>query len=425
MEQSYKLVVDNREIGQINLNTEIEKGIHTKILGYKNKEIEKSQEKLEEVQELFKELKEIKLVVIDRRKITINNFTRVLSVLIATLSKFEVKNVKTNKIVYQPLKVDEITDSLSEIKIENSERKTENEKSAENSEESKPVTENTLIHNGNQKQDLKEETTMSDTDKMEKVVKNVGAYKQYKNDMTMEEFIDLVESRCDFYEVTNDENKNKVLRTLLAGHGAGKIVNLTDNKNKNLADTKALLKLTIDGTTKKPWMSILERLNAMKVNEFGSLSAYFQEFCTKAAELGDKVNVDVQIQAFIQGLPRTVADYCKTQDCKSLTDCYEKATILYREKNDSFSVNRSEFDQPHWQGNNSNRGRGSFRGRSSSRNRGSGRGGRGRGRSRGQSEQGKRSVQCYFCEKFGHYQYECQSFIKAQEHFKKSQKSGQ
>ena len=205
------------------------------------------------------------------------------------------------------------------------------EKSTNTSEEVEKSSEDSTHDNSFHSVKSGEEKIMSTTDEtanMEKVMKNLNSYASHENNMTMEQFLVMVDTRCKFYKVNEDTNKNLVLRSLLAGHSAGTIAELEGNKDKDWSETKKLLKLTVDGTSEKPWMNILEQLNSLKVSECASLSDYFRQFATKAAELGSKVNVEVQIQAFISGLPTSVANYCKTQNCTNLMDVYEKATIL-------------------------------------------------------------------------------------------------
>ena len=127
MENSYKLIVDNKEIAVLDLTVPVENTLHEEILDYKNKTLEKTNEKLKEVQKLVEKLKTTRFIKIDRRKISINNFIRVISVLSSTVSNFKTDQVTNNKVIYRysqeskPVndgkEIERLADLLSENKI--------------------------------------------------------------------------------------------------------------------------------------------------------------------------------------------------------------------------------------------------------------------------------------------------------------------
>ena len=221
---------------------------------------------------------------------------------------------------------------------------------------------------------MAEEQAKDETTQMKKKLKNVGSYLDYQNSMSMEQFVDMVDSRLDFYKVTDEKNKNMVLRNTVAGTSVGKILKLADNKIKNYSETMKLLMLVKDGKAEKEWFVILRELGKMNIRNHVDLSDYFSAFCEKAIEIGDKISIQITIQYFINGLPDNIADYCTTQECSSLTDVYTKACLLYRKPEPS----RTEH---HYDKRNTSQ---------------------------------TRRV-CYFCQLEGHNQRDCRQFLAAQQ----------
>ena len=408
--KKFNIQLEANTIASINLEQIISQETHEKIKYL----VDSQNTDYKEVQKVLAELKNAGSLEIDRRKVTNTNYKRVkktigLAFYSLTKKTFENKFIQFN-FTPIPNKLEKPIQKGEQNKIDDS-----------MSEESKP----------------KPTTPVDETTAMEKTLKNIGRYNDVKDSLSMTDFLELVDCRLLFYKVTEPENKKIILQNTLVGHPCNKIIQLPDNKNKNYDDLKKLLALSVDGKAVKPFMRILEELQAMKLKDFADLADYFQQFCLKASDLGNKVTADIQVQAWTSGLPNYVADYVSTKECTTLTSAYEAAVSVYREKTENYQFNysnsktqnsnyrgrgRGNHEYSNARGNyrgsygNNSTMRGSYRGsqRGNYQNqRGSSRGNNyNRGRGGYQQHGNDRQVSCFFCQKTGHRIRDCHRFNK-------------
>ena len=230
-------------------------------------------------------------------------------------------------------------------------------------------------------------------DKMEKCLKAVKTWNDYKGDLSMELFTEILDSRLEFYKISEPANKLIVLKNTVVGSECGKILKLKDNLSLDYEATKKLLVQCMDGKSEKPWNILLAELGKMELTDFDDLPQYFRKFCAIAVELGDEVTDLIKVQYFIKGLPDNIQDYCNTQSCKTLTEVFKKASELYRGPQNT-RAERNGCDR------NGNTPRNGLKDR--------------------RYQNG--DILCYFCNYTGHTQRNCQYYLKAQQEAQKHEK---
>ena len=88
-------------------------------------------------------------------------------------------------------------------------------------------------------------------DKMEKCLKAVKTWNDYKGDLSMELFTEILDSRLEFYKISEPANKLIVLKNTVVGSECGKILKLKPLKTICLWITKLRKSFSSNAWTEK------------------------------------------------------------------------------------------------------------------------------------------------------------------------------
>ena len=69
----------------------------------------------------------------------------------------------------------------------------------------------------------------------------------------MEEYMSILDKRLLFFEVEENDSKLILLKNLIAGTKAGKILDLKENSTLDYEKSRQTLIISVDGKTQKPW----------------------------------------------------------------------------------------------------------------------------------------------------------------------------
>jgi len=163
---------------------------------------------------------------------------------------------------------------------------------------------------------------------IQNATKMVGPFSNVCATTTMRRFIATLESTFELFKVTEENEKKLGLRSLIASHKIFTILELEDNKNKTFDEQTTLLIAVHDGETKQHWTTASNELCRISYSNFSSLADYFRRVCELQADLDGKLDKELVINFFAEGLPPHAAMHLRTQKIEDLMTAFKTAAKL-------------------------------------------------------------------------------------------------
>lgn len=356
---TYKVQWQKQSLNKIGLNAIATKWLlQTKMMEYEKTEVNLQKAKLN-----LKSLHDQNLIIVDLRKITMNNFRQILENMQTNLEtgykRVKQKDSFTNTSRYffsetQGITSDEEENENNSHEINNTTNYSDsNEFNSSKSELEESQNSSTTIFKTADNSAIISECQNESTqiqDVLIKVCKATGNFSETGWSMTS--YIDRFESNVKIFQV-KDADRLTIFRNLLAGHDINAVLKLDSYKNKTYEQLREFVIMAVDGENKSSWRNAAKKLTTMRSDNYDCLTTFFIEFSKISAQLDDKVPEEMLAEWFIGALPQYAHNHLSTLTVNNVETAFNNAHKIMKAQPQATRV-QGAFDR--------HRGRGGFQG---------------------------------------------------------------